>query len=236
MQVRATLSPMTDASHHRAGAAQLGGDELAALRREYADQPLDPATLADDPRDQVRAWVAEAGEAGEIEPNAMTLATVDDEACRPTVRTVLLKGIDAGFVFYTNLESRKSRSLAGNPQAGLLLRWDTLARQVSIEGKARPVPDAEADAYWATRPRGSQLGAWASAQSQPVADRAALDRALEEATRRFGDEPIPRPPHWGGWRVHPVAVEVWQGRTVRLHDRLRYRLVGDGWEVVRLAP
>ncbi len=227
---------MTETSRSEDGAPRLDGEALAALRREYADRPLDPSMLADDPREQVRAWLAEAAEAGEIEPNAMTLATVDDEACRPTVRTVLLKGIDAGFVFYTNLESRKSQALDGNPQAGLLLRWDTLIRQVSIEGKASPVAEDEADAYWATRPRESQLGAWASDQSQPVADRATLDRALTEAAERFGDDPIPRPPHWGGWRVHPVAVEVWQGRTGRLHDRLRYRRVGDGWEIVRLAP
>jgi pyridoxamine 5'-phosphate oxidase len=171
-----------------------------------------------------------------LEPNAMTLATVD-AAGQPAARTVLLKAIDPrGLTFYTNLDSRKARELAANPKAALLFWWPPHARQVRFEGTIEAVDEAEADAYFATRPRGSQLGAWASAQSSVIADRAALEAAEQEIAERFAGGPVPRPPFWGGYRLTPERVEFWQGRTNRLHDRLRYTRLADGWQIERLAP
>ena len=167
----------------------------------------------------------------------MTLATAGAD-CRPSARLVLLKGFDAsGFVFYTNYESRKARELAANPWAALVFFWPQLARQVRIEGRVEPVAPHESDAYFHSRPRGSQLGAWASHQSQVISSRAVLDQRMQELTAAYQARPVPRPPYWGGYRLAPTLVEFWQGRPNRLHDRLRYRRLEDGgWLIERLAP
>jgi pyridoxamine 5'-phosphate oxidase len=210
--------------------------QLAAMRREYARAGLREGDLAPDWLSQLRSWLAEAGEAGMPEPNAMIVATAD-EAGRPSARTVLLKGLDErGLVFFTNYTSRKGREIAANPAASVLFPWHPIGRQVIVCGRAGTIDRAETEAYFATRPRPSQLGAWASPQSQVVADRGALDARYAEVAARFGDGDIPAPAHWGGVRVEPETVEFWQGRESRLHDRLRYRSEGDGWIVERLGP
>ncbi|MBN9508459.1 MAG: pyridoxamine 5'-phosphate oxidase [Alphaproteobacteria bacterium] len=189
-----------------------------------------------DPHALFAAWLAEA-EAGEpSDPNAMALATATQDG-RPSVRMVLLKGHDArGFVFYSNAESRKGGELAANRRAALLFHWKSLRRQVRIEGAVEPATDAEADAYFASRARISRLGAWASDQSRPLPDRAALEARLAEAERRFPDGPVPRPPYWQGWRVIPVRMEFWQEAPFRLHDRTLYVREGTGWAVSKLFP
>jgi len=205
------------------------------MRRAYRRTGLAETDLAATWLRQFEHWLADAVAAGLGEPNAMVVATADHDA-RPSARTVLLKGVDeAGFVFFTNRASRKGRELAANPRAALLFPWHDLQRQVIVEGAVEPLTTAEDDAYFATRPHGSRLGAVASPQSQVVASRESLERAFAEAAERYPDT-IPRPPHWGGLRVRPDAVEFWQGRPDRLHDRLRYRLEGDRWVVERLAP
>jgi len=211
--------------------------DVAHLRRDYRRAGLDEAAVAPDPVAQFRAWLDHAVAAGVAEPNAMTLATADPEG-RPSARTVLLKGLDErGFVLYTNRGSRKGRELDANPHAALVFRWDPLERQVIVNGRAGRVDDAESDAYFASRPRASQLGAWASCeQSAVVADRAAVEAALAAVEARFAGAPVPRPPFWGGYRIAHDAVEFWQGRPGRLHDRLRYRRAGDSWAVERLSP
>lgn len=210
--------------------------ELADLRRDYRLAGLDEADLDPDPTAQFAAWLDVAVTGGVPEPNAMVLATVDGEG-RPSARTVLLKGLDRdAFTFYTNRRSRKAGELDTNPRCALVFRWDALERQVCVTGTAAPVADAVADEYFAERPHESQLGAWASPQSQVVADRAAVEAAHAAAAARFGDAPVPRPPHWGGYRIRPVTVEFWQGRPGRLHDRLRYRRDADRWIIERLAP
>jgi pyridoxamine 5'-phosphate oxidase len=210
-------------------------DPLAAMRRDYETRGLSEADVLADPLEQFRRWFDEARAAGLMEPNAMALATVDPSG-QPAARTVLLKGLDRrGLAFYTNLESRKARALAANPRAALLFWWPPHARQVRFEGVIEAVEDAEADAYFASRPRGNQIGAWASAQSSVIADRAALDAAEEQVAARFPGE-VPRPPFWGGYRLLPACVEFWQGRLNRLHDRLRYTRRADGWTLERLAP
>ena len=211
-------------------------EALARMRREYEERGLRKADLCADPLEQFTRWFDEARNAPILEPNAMSLATVD-AAGQPAARTVLLKGIDRrGLAFYTNLDSRKARELAANPKAALLFWWPPHARQVRFEGAIEPVEDAEADAYFATRPRGSQIGAWASAQSSVIADRAALEAAERQVAERFAGGAMPRPPFWGGYRLVPARVEFWQGRSNRLHDRLRYTRRGEGWELERLAP
>jgi pyridoxamine 5'-phosphate oxidase len=210
-------------------------DALAGMRRDYETRGLSEADVLADPLAQFRRWFDEAREVGLAEPNAMALATVDPSG-QPAARTVLLKGLDRrGLAFYTNLESRKARELAANPKAALLFWWQAQARQVRFEGVIEPVEDAEADAYFASRPRGSQIGAWASAQSSVVAGRAALDAAEQEIAARF-PALVPRPPFWGGYRLVPGCVEFWQGRLNRLHDRLRYTRRAGGWTLERLAP
>jgi len=192
-----------------------------------------------DPIAQIDLWMQEAAQLGLPNPNAMTLATVD-AAGRPDARIVLLKSLDArGAVFYTNRNSRKGRELAANPWACLLLFWDALGRQVRIEGSVTQTSDEESDAYFATRPRESRIGAWASQQSEPVANRAALDAAVAEIERRFAGQDVPRPPHWGGYRVSLDAIEFWQGHPFRLHDRLVYTPDASsptGWRTQRLFP
>jgi pyridoxamine 5'-phosphate oxidase len=211
-------------------------EALARMRRDYEERGLSKADLLADPLEQFRLWFAEASRAPLQEPNAMTLATVDGSG-QPAARTVLLKGIDKrGLVFYTNLDSRKARELAANPKAALLFWWPPHARQVRFEGAIEPVEDVESDAYFATRPRGSQIGAWASAQSSVIADRVALEAAEQKVAERFAGGPVPRPPFWGGYRLVPERIEFWQGRTNRLHDRLRYTRDGELWRIERLAP
>lgn len=189
-----------------------------------------------DPFDQFRDWYESAQREMTPEPTAMAVATVDGRG-QPSVRMVLLKGYDRnGFVFYTNFQSRKSAELALNPQLSLLFWWPQNYRQVRIEGVARPVSPAEADAYFASRARGSQIGAWASPQSSEIPDRNWLDAHLAEIEAQYANGPVPRPPHWSGYRVAPTAFEFWQGRDDRLHDRLCYHPDGDGWRRSRIAP
>lgn len=216
--------------------------DLAAMRREYQQHGLAEGELAPDWLAQFEHWLADATGAGLPEPNAMIVATADVDR-RPSARTVLLKGVDRrGFTFYTNLESRKATQAAANPYASLVFPWHSLGRQVLVTGSIGPVERAETEAYFATRPRESQLGAWASPQSRVVPDRATLDAAVAEVTRRFaGTDQIPAPPHWGGLRVAPDSVEFWQGGVGRLHDRLRYRRAAvssadEGWLLERLGP
>lgn len=188
-----------------------------------------------DPFDLFAGWFAEA-EAGEPnDPNAMTLATVDATG-RPSARIVLLKGWDRdGFVFYTNTLSRKGSEIAGNPAVALLFHWKSLRRQARIEGRAAPVSDAEADAYFLTRPRQSRVGAWASEQSRPLADRATLEARVAKFDQTYPDV-VPRPPHWSGYRVTPERFEFWRDMPFRLHDRFLYGREGDGWTLGRLYP
>lgn len=191
--------------------------------------------LAPDPFVQFGSWFEEALRSGIALPNAMTLATAT-RAGRPSARTVLLKSFDAsGFVFFTHYRSRKGREIEENPQAMLLFRWGELERQVGIEGRVAKVSAAESDGYFATRPLGSRLSAIISPQSEPVVSREALETALEEASKRWRNEP-PRPPHWGGYRLVPERFEFWQGRRDRLHDRLCYRKTEGAWKIERLAP
>ena len=209
----------------------------AGMRRDYAERgPLLETDLAADWAGQFARWFAEAAAYGLPEPNAMIVATADATG-RPSARTVLLKGYDErGFVFYTNYTSRKGTEALANPYASLVFPWFPMQRQVIVTGAVEKVSRAETEAYFATRPRGSQLGAWASPQSTVLPDRAAVDQGLTAAIERFGDGPVPAPPHWGGLRVAPTTVEFWQGRSNRLHDRLRWRRHGDDWVLERLAP
>lgn len=217
--------------------------DLAALRREYALGGLHETDLPPEPITMFRRWMHDAVTAHLHEPNAMVVGTASRDGV-PSVRMVLLKGLDErGFVFYTNYESRKGVELAANPACALLFPWHDLERQVRVEGLAERLTDAENAAYFGTRPRASQLGAWASPQSQVVPDRATLDQRYDEMGARFRDTDVPVPPHWGGFRVAPHAVEFWQGRSGRMHDRLRFHRAGGlsadgpaGWAVERLAP
>ena len=210
---------------------------VADLRKEYTRSGLLESDAAPDPIDQFRRWFGEALEANLYEPNAMTLATATPDG-KLSIRVVLLKGFDdKGFVFYTNYEGRKARELGRNPNCALTFYWGELERQVRIEGRAARVPDEESDAYFASRPRGSRLGAWASEQSRPVEDRAELERRLKELEEEYEGREIPRPPFWGGFRVEPERMEFWQGRENRLHDRLLYSDFGGGaWKIQRLQP
>jgi pyridoxamine 5'-phosphate oxidase len=206
------------------------------LRVDYKRAALRERDAASDPFELFTRWFDEAVAAAIPEPNAMTLATVDG-AGRPAARIVLMKGIDArGVVFHTNYDSRKGRDLAGNPRAALLFFWVDLERQVRIDGTAERVSAGDSDAYFAARPRGSQISAWASPQSAPVTDRAWLEARFAECEARFASGAVPRPPNWGGVRVVPDRFEFWQGRTSRLHDRLVWSRQGDGWTIGRLAP
>jgi pyridoxamine 5'-phosphate oxidase len=198
---------------------------------------LTEADLLPDPIALFQRWQREARAADLPQVDAMTLATATADG-RPSARIVLLKGVDArGFAFFTNEQSRKGRELEANPRAALVLLWAALERQVRITGAVERLADAESDAYFATRPRGSQLGAWASAQSRPLKERGELDERWAALEARYDGAAVPRPPHWGGYRVVPDEIEFWQGRADRLHDRFAFtRALGDGWEHVRLQP
>lgn len=212
-----------------------GEDEIAALRREYADHGLSESELAADPMAMFARWFEEAVAAGLYEPNAMVVATVSADG-QPSSRIVLLKGFsEAGLVFFTNQRSRKGDELAAEPRCALLFPWHPLERQVRVEGAASEVSREEVAAYFATRPRGSRLGAHASRQSRVVSSRAELDAAWARADEAFPDD-VPVPEEWGGYRVRPEVVEFWQGRPGRMHDRLVYRRQGDRWRTERLAP
>lgn len=210
----------------------------AAMRRDYTERgELLESGLATSWTRQFAAWFADAAAFGLPEPNAMIVATAGADG-HPSARTVLLKGYDErGFTFFTNYESRKGSELSVNPYASLVFPWFSMQRQVIVTGAVERVSRAETEEYFATRPRGSQLGAWASPQSRVLADRAAVEAGLTAAEQRFADGPVPPPPHWGGFRVVPGTVEFWQGRSNRLHDRLRFRRTQTGsWVLERLAP
>jgi pyridoxamine 5'-phosphate oxidase len=213
-------------------------EQLAEMRRSYAIGGLDEADLAPTWLEQLRHWLTDAVAAQLLEPNAMVLATATPDGA-PSARTVLLKGLDEdGLTFFTNRDSRKGRELDANPRAALVLPWYELQRQVLVTGEVSPVADEESDAYFASRPHGSRISAAVSPQSAVIGSRGELERAAEELAARFpeGSE-VPRPPRWGGLRVAPETVEFWQGRSDRLHDRLRYRREPSGaWVVERLAP
>ena len=211
---------------------------LADLRKDYSLAGLLEKDLAKDPYRQFEKWFQEAEAAKLIEPNAMTLATTGADG-RPSARTVLLKGLDGrGFVFYTNYESRKGRELANIPRATLVFPWLALERQVVVEGTSIRVSREESEAYFHSRPRASQLGAWVSQQSSVIIGRASLEDSLKALEQKYAGKEVPLPPHWGGYRVVPDTVEFWQGRRSRLHDRLRYRRdpKTNEWIVERLAP
>lgn len=211
--------------------------DLGAIRRDYARAALDVADTDADPVAQFTRWLAEARAAESLEPTAMTLATVD-AAGRPEARIVLLKAVDArGFVFFSDGRSRKGRALAAHPRAALCFWWGELERQVRVAGAVERVTREESAAYFASRPRESQVSAWTSEQSSVVADRAALEAAWAATEARFAGQEIPLPPHWGGWRVVPEEFEFWQGRPGRFHDRVQYTLAPSGaWHRERLAP
>ena len=205
------------------------------MRRNYESGPLDETDVAADPVEQFTRWFDEVSAADIRDVNAMALSTVD-AAGRPSSRIVLLKEADdKGLVFFTNGASRKGQEMAGDPFACILFHWREFDRQVRVEGRIEQIPAAESDEYFASRPLGSRLGAWASPQSEVIADREVLVEAEAEASAHFGEHP-PRPPHWGGYRLAPEVWEFWQGRPSRLHDRLRYRLDDGRWVRERLAP
>lgn len=210
---------------------------IGGLKREYSRRGLHESELATDPLMQFDQWFDAAVRENLIEPNAMSLATAD-EAGRPTVRIVLLKGFDQrGFVFYTDYESRKGRELATNPHAGLCFWWPDLERQVRIDGKVEKISETDSDAYFATRPRESQIGAYLSHQSRVIPSREAIEQARERVTTEFAARTVTRPPRWGGYRLVPTRYEFWQGRVHRLHDRLEYVQCETGeWQLRRLSP
>jgi pyridoxamine 5'-phosphate oxidase len=209
--------------------------DIVARQRELEASGLSEADLAPDPFAQFDGWYRDAFEAGVHQPEATILATATPEG-RPSARHVLLKGVDHGFVVFTNYESAKAAELDANPVAALCFPWNQLSRQVRVTGPTHRVDVVESDEYFATRPRGSQIGAWASHQSQVIPGRTWLDDRYAQVELRYGTDPVPRPPHWGGYRLVPDEVEFWQGRPSRLHDRLRYRREAERWVVERLSP
>jgi pyridoxamine 5'-phosphate oxidase len=210
--------------------------DLRALRHEYAAAGLVESDLAPDPIAMFRRWFDEVQAGGVHEPNAMVVATVSADGA-PSSRMVLLKGLsDAGFVFFSNTRSRKGEELAGNPRCAILFPWHPLERQVRVDGVATPLGASDVADYFAVRPRGSQLGAWASHQSRVVADRDELAASYASLEEQYDGQDVPVPEEWGGYVVRPEAVEFWQGRPGRMHDRLVYRRASDGWTTERLAP
>lgn len=210
--------------------------DLARMRAEYAREGLDEAAAGDDPLALLGRWLNEAIDAGMYEPNAMALATATPDG-QPSVRIVLLKGLDdRGLTFFTGYESRKGAELDANPRAAAVMLWHPLQRQVRVEGGVTRIDEAESDAYFASRPRGAQIGAVASPQSRVISSRGVLDERVAEVTQVFDGQDVMRPPIWGGYRIALESVEFWQGRYDRLHDRLRYVRAGDGWRRDRLAP
>lgn len=211
--------------------------DLASLRRNYALRSLSEHDVLPDPVEQFQRWFAEALDSQLHEPNAMTLATVNADG-QPSARIVLLKNVDSlGFTFFTNYESHKAADLAAQPRAALLFAWLDLERQVRIEGAVEKIDAETSRDYFQSRPRGSQIGAWASPQSRPVADRSVLENAVAALERDYaGQATLPLPPFWGGYRVLPARIEFWQGRENRLHDRILYTREGEGWRIERLAP
>jgi len=210
--------------------------DVANIRRPASGLTLEREDLDDDPLRQFEAWLRDACESEALDPNAMSVSTVDDRQ-RPDCRMVLLKFYDArGFVFFTNLESNKAVQISGNENVALLFFWPTLGRQIRIRGSAKRVPNKETLKYFVTRPRGSQIGTWVSAQSSSISSRSLLEAKYAEIRKKFADHEVPLPSFWGGYRVTPMEIEFWQSRTNRLHDRFLYSNNEDGWNIERLAP
>ena len=204
---------------------------------DYGEIPLEEGSLLSDPIEQFRLWLHDADEQGVYEPNAMVVATIDPDGA-PTIRTVLLRGVsDKGFAFFTDYTSQKGRALAVHPEVAVVFPWYTLHRQVKIRGVVEKVAEEDSDAYFATRPRDSRIGAWASDQSSPIASRGALEQKVAQAEKKFeGVEDVPRPEKWGGYLIRPSSIEFWAGRRSRLHDRIRFTKNAEGWAVERLQP
>ena len=210
--------------------------DIASIRKDYQYQSLDINDVASSPFHQFEKWWDEAVASSIDEVNAMTLATISEDG-KPSARIVLLKGFDEnGFVFFTNYQSNKGKALHANPFASLVFFWKELERQVRIEGSCVRVSEEESDVYFQSRPLGSRLGAWASPQSEVISNRSVIEKELEVVATRFAEGTVPRPAHWGGYRVIPASVEFWQGRPSRLHDRIQYKKTGKNWNIVRLAP